>query len=198
MLSSRSRIALGCLLAAAVGTFGPISRAVSMESRRLVEVYVGESLGGDGNTAIVVGHGASAEVRTGDGPWTIITLRVEERRVGRLSSTDRSTSATVESRDRAIMTVRVCEEYQCSSRTLQGLGDLRLAAGSRTFRGTLTDDAGSPCEIEARWAHSDPVYEQDGIYRPLGARGAATTTCAGTFGWGPAEGRIYAIAGEYR
>lgn len=198
MHSPRSRIAVGCVLAIAAGTFGPISRAVSMESRRLVEVYAGAGTA-IGRTGVLVGHGASATVwRTTDARDEFIDLKVEERALGRAMGDGHGTSVAVDKRDRAILDLRSCDaESACTTTTWQGLGDLRVEAGRRTFRGTLHADGAEDCVVSARWSHGDVVYVQDGIYRAGGAQGSAEISCIGPIGWEAGAGRIYPIVDQY-
>lgn len=195
MLSSRSRIALGCILAVAVGTFGPISRAVSMESRRLVDErvpagspigpYVGEMDAGYG----LVG---TYERRIG-AQYYREELRVEDRYVVREDHHFGETRIVLDEWDHVILLSEVCTSYRsgCTRRTWTGLGELEVHATQHRYTGTLVAPDGSTCATTASW---DRGALPGGTNLSVQAAGRAETSCVGRFAWDARQGDIYTIA----
>lgn len=207
MISSRSRIALGCLLAVAVGTFGPISRAVSMESRTVVE-HSGEIPGGTGQPShaeshLNARHGASAygTLSEGDG-YRGFSLSVGEGRNERTRIDDGAYTASIDEHPSAILSTRMCDaNWACTSSKWTGTGTLDFSPLAVSFSGELRDANGSACAVNAQWrALGTPggVYgytEQASAW--MEAPGSAATSCLGQLAWGRYDGRI-SVSSDFR
>lgn len=161
MTTPTRRILAGLTMALAVGTFGPIQRAVSHESQTYIEIS--QPLFEDGRsypflslwTQSTRGAGATWEINTSEGRTTITLMAAVGDNVTSTTS-ERSTSARAVNDRRAALSIRTCTSewyYSCKYKTWSGADTFSHdpAFTSATFVGTLRDEDGATCAVDATW-----------------------------------------------
>lgn len=165
MTTSARRITAGLLVALTVGTFGPIQRAVSHESKTYIEIT--QPLFEDGRdypwlslwAQSTRGAGATWEI-PGQAGTTRITLMAVVGDTATSETSDRATSAHAWNGRHAALSISTCPyqtSYSCTGQTWTGANTFEHDAAftTATFVGTLVDADGAPCEVDATWEIRD-------------------------------------------
>lgn len=172
MRTPNGRLAAGLILALAIGTFGPVSRALSMESRTYLEIA--GPLPGPTDPPVLFetymnsqrGIAGRAEMYGWD-YYGEVTFIAAVGTNARATLTPSAYAVRAGDDARAYLTVRQCSwNEECKSRTWTGGSKLDWdgMADNATFAGLLRDEAGRPCNVDVTLtARAGPnvTYDRD-------------------------------------